>query len=180
MRSLSVVLVLCWPALLAGPVEKMYGLFGELRSGKPMSFQLSEAEINDYLKQSLVITPRPGVKSVTLKVFPQNYVSTFAVVDFDAIERWKPGTVPVLLRPVLSGTRSIWVDARFKAEAGLASFSIEKAYFQKIPLPAFAVEKMIQVVAARQPEHYDTGKPLPIPFGLKRVWTEGNTIRGVK
>lgn len=180
MRCLSFALVLCSLPVLAGPVEKMYGLFGQLRSGAPVSFQLTDVEINDYLKQSLVMTPRPGLKSVTFKIFPKNYISTFAVVDFDAIERWKPGTIPVLLRPVLSGTRSVWVDARFKAEGGLASFSIEKAYFQKIPLPAFVVEKMIQVVAARQPEHYDTSKPVPIPFGLKRVWTEGNTIRGVK
>jgi hypothetical protein len=72
-----------------------------------VAFRLNEGEINDYLKYSLKATPRPGLDSVTVKLFPNNYLSTFTIVDFDAVERWKPGTVPALLRPVLSGRKSI-------------------------------------------------------------------------
>jgi hypothetical protein len=158
--------------------QKMYSLFDNLRSKGPASFQLTDSEINDYLKYSLRATPRPGMDSVTVKVFPNNYLSTFSVVDFDAVERWKPGTIPVLLRPVLSGKKSIWVDFRFQANQGTANFSIEKAYFQQVRLPALFVEKIVQIVAARQPEHYDTSKPVPIPFQLQRVWTSGNVIYG--
>jgi hypothetical protein len=107
--------------------------------------------------------------AVTVKVFANNYISTFTVVDFDAIEQWRPGTVPVLLRPVLNGKKAIWLDIRFQANNGAAAFSVEKAYFQRIRLPAFFVEKMIHIVAARQPEKYNTSKRLPLPFGLKQV-----------
>jgi hypothetical protein len=100
------------------------------------------------------------------------------VIDFDAVERWKPGTVPTLLKPVLSGQKSIWVDIRFQADAGRATFSIEKAYFQNIRLPAIFVSHMVEAVAARQPEHYDTTKPLPLPFGLKKAWTSGHSVFG--
>jgi hypothetical protein len=48
---------------------------------------------------------------------------------------------------------------------------VEKAYYQDVRLPAFFVQKMIQIVAERQPEKYDTSKPLPLPFGLRRLWT---------
>jgi hypothetical protein len=111
-------------------------------------------------------------------VFAYNYISSFTVVDFDAIERWKPGTIPVLLRPVLKGQEAIWLDVRFQAENGTATFSVEKAYFQGIRLPAFFVEKMIQIVAARQPEKYDTSKPLPLPFGVKQVSTKEHLVTG--
>ena len=37
---------------------------------------------------------------------------------------------------------------------------------------------MIQIVAARQPEKYDTSKPMPIPFGLRKVWTTEQLIYG--
>jgi hypothetical protein len=37
---------------------------------------------------------------------------------------------------------------------------------------------MIQIVAARQPEKYDTSKPLPLPFGLRRIWTEEQLTAG--
>jgi len=143
-----------------------------------LSFQLAESEINEYMRFALRSTPRPGLESVSVKIFPYNYVSTFSVVDFDAVERWRPGTIPGLLRPVLSGKRTIWVDGRFQAKAGQVTFSIEKAYFAKIRLPAILVEKVVQIVAARQPEKYDTRKPIPLPFGLRQVWTEARLVRG--
>jgi len=37
---------------------------------------------------------------------------------------------------------------------------------------------MIEVVAARQPEHYDTTKPLPLPFGLRNIWTSDKLVAG--
>lgn len=161
-------------------VRKMLGLFERLRGSAPVSFALADTEISDYLKHSLLVTPRPGLQSCNVKIFAQNYVSTFTVIDFDAVERWKPGTVPVLLRPALNGKKSIWVDCRFGGANGKLTFAVEKAYFEGIRLPAVLVEKVIAIVAARQPEKFDTSKPVPIPFGLKSLWTEGNVIRGMK
>jgi hypothetical protein len=168
-------------------VAKFLGLFDQLRAAQAqkgkspaphVSFQLRDGEINDYLRYSLKTAPRPGLESVTVKVFPNNYISTFTVVDFDGVERWKPGTVPTLLRPVLNGRKSIWVDYRFRADQSMISFSVEKAYYQNIRLPAFFVEKVIRIVAARQPEKYDTSKPLPIPFELRQIWTAEHVIQG--
>jgi hypothetical protein len=167
-------------------VQKFLGIFQSLREAEAqpsatrrhVSFVLSDAEINDYMRNALRTTPRPGVDSVTVKIFPQNYVSTFTVVDFDAVERWKPGTIPGILRPVLHGKQSIWVDYRFATADSKITFSVEKAYYDKLRLPAFFVEKMIQIVAARQPEHYDTSKPLQLPFSLRQVWTERQIVKG--
>ncbi|MEK7404269.1 MAG: hypothetical protein AAB225_04105 [Acidobacteriota bacterium] len=161
-------------------VRKMLVLFDTLRQSstekRRFSIRLAEADINDYLRYSLRHTPRPGLDSLAIKVFPANYVSTFAVVDFDAVERWKPGTIPLLMRPVLSGKKSLWTDFRFKAQDGKLTFSVEKAYFQSIRLPAILVRKIIQIVAARQPEKYDTSRPVPLPHGLRQVWTREHLI----
>jgi hypothetical protein len=166
---------------------KFLGLFDQLRAAEiqnahgvnqHVSFRLSDAEITDYMRYSLHALPRPGLQSVTVKIFPANYISTYTVVDFDAVERWHPGTIPALLRPVLSGRKTIWVDYRIQARNSLLTFSVEKAYYQDIRLPAFFVDKMIGIVAARQPEKYDTSKPLPIPFGLRQIWTSDHIIQG--
>jgi hypothetical protein len=130
------------------------------------------------MRYALRTVPRPGVDSVTIKIFPQNYVSTFTVVDFDNVERWKPGTIPALLRPFLHGKQSIWVDYRFGAANSKIAFSVEKAYYDKIRLPAIFVERVIRILAARQPEHYDTSKPMPMPFGLRQAWTENHVVKG--
>ncbi len=186
---LALSLILCGlasaqtvPTGVPPAAAKMLALFARLRApqGGHGAFSLTENEIDDYLKYSLRQTPRPGLDAVTVKLFPSNYVSTFTVVDFDAVERWKPGTIPMLLRPVLSGRKSIWVDYRFHAWDGQATFSVEKAYFQNIRLPAVFVEKVIAIVAARQPEKYDTSKPVPLPFGLKKVWTHERLVQGEK
>jgi hypothetical protein len=168
------------PPQQSDSVREVMNLFQRLRSSAPSKSQIDEKTINDYLQYSLRAIPRPGLQSCKLKIFPQNYISTFSVVDFDAIERWKPGTIPALLQPVLNGKKSIWVDCRFSGANGQLTFSVQKAYFESIRLPAVLVERVIGIVAARQPEKFDTSKPVPIPFGLKSLWTEGNSILGIK
>src|SRR5262245_56140838 len=166
---------------------KILGLFDQLRSAEisrqagkhqHVAFQLTDNEIDEYMRYALKTSARPGIESVTVKLFPNNYISTFTLVDFDAVERWKPGTIPSVLRPVLSGKKSVWVDYRFQARDGQLTFSVEKAYYQQLRLPAFLVSKMIEIVAARQPEKYDTSKPLSLPFGLRQVWTSDHSVMG--
>jgi hypothetical protein len=81
------------------------------------------------------------------------------------VEKWKPGTIPGILRPVLNGKKSIWVDYRFEDDNGKMTFSVEKADYGGLRLPAFFVQEMIKIVAARQRKEYDTSKPMPPPFG---------------
>src|SRR5579871_785215 len=97
-------------------VNKFFGLFDQLRTAAASSshgpvqrvtFQLSDGEINEYMRYSLKATHRPGIDSVTVKVFDHNYISTFTMVNFDAVESWKPGTIPAVLRPVLNGKKSV-------------------------------------------------------------------------
>jgi hypothetical protein len=57
-------------------------------------------------------------------------------------------------------------------------FSVEKAYYQDVRIPAPAVEAMMKTLAARQPEHYDMNH-LMLPMGLRRMWTTGHTISGM-
>ncbi len=48
--------------------------------------------------------------------------------------------------------------------------------YGELRLPAFFVGKVIEIVAARQPEYYDTSKPLP--FGLRQAWTQNHIVKG--
>jgi len=166
---------------------KFLDLFERLRTAQEKSadgdhqqvaFQLSETEVNDYMRYALKTTPRPGLDSVTVKFFPKDYVSTFTRVDFDAVERWKPGTIPAVLRPILKGKKAIWIDCRIHVLDSKMTFTVEKARYEDMALPAFFVEKMIHIVAARQPEKYDTSKPLPLPFGLSKLAISEHLMKG--
>lgn len=163
-------------------VAKVARLFEQLneamQSKRPVRFQLTEAEVNEYLRYARTANQRPGLDRLTVKLFPGNYVSVFASIDFDMVEQAKPGTVPPVLRPVLSGKKELSVDFRLNAAGGVATFPVEKAYFERIPLPAFVVEQLIQVIGARQPEKYDTSKPVPLPFGLRNVAIGEKSLAG--
>ena len=159
-------------------VTKVLDLFDRLRAGTKTEFQLTEAEVNEYLVAALKRQPRPGLQSTQIKFFPNNYVTTYTLLDFGAVERWKPGTIPMLMRPVLTGRKTVWIDIRFHVAGGQLTYTVEKAYFEKIWLPAVVVQKVIAVVAARQPEHYDTTKPLPLPFGLRELRVGDKSMSG--
>lgn len=168
-------------------VTKVLTLFQDLNQAqidkssgkaKKVNFALTEAEVNEYLRHAKTVNPRPGLDNLNVQFYPNNYIATLATVDFDAVERFKPGTIPSLLRPVLNGKRAIQVDLRLVAQGGAATFTIEKAAFDSIRIPAFVVEKMIATVAARQKEQYDTTKPVPLPFGLQTIRTEQGKVSG--
>ena len=126
--------------------QKFLAMFQDFRDARAqrashpryVAFALSDGEINDYMRYALRTTPRPGLDSVTIKIFPQNYVSTFTVVDFDAIERWKPDTIPALLRPILRGKQSIWVDYRFAAANSKITFSVERRTTTSFGCPPYS------------------------------------------
>ena len=181
-RLLVVVFSVLGASAQPAAVQKVLRLFDDLSSAQTtkqkVRFQLTEAEVNEYLLHARTVNPRPGLDRLSVKFFAANYVSTLTVVDFDMVEKARPGTIPGLLQPVLNGKKEIWVDLRFKATGGVITFSVEKAYFESIRLPAFLVEKMINVVGSRQAEKFDTSKPVPLPFLLQSVVTGDKTMAG--
>src|SRR5579863_4521389 len=143
--ALSLLLTALAPAIPAATVDssapptaaRVLDLFDRLRAAHEkvasggrfqlVAFQLSEAEINDYLVYALKATPRPGLSSINVKVFGNDSISTTSDVDFDALEQWQPGTIPPLLRKVLKGKKTITVDFRIHADNSSMTFSVEKA-----------------------------------------------------
>jgi hypothetical protein len=190
MRGLILVLSFCFPlvppAVAGGPVERMLGFFDSLRqAGREQAAhravphveaRFADGEVNEYLAYSLKTAPRPGVKSIHIECADGNYIATTVVADLDALERWKPGTIPFALRWALSGIKTLRVDLRFRQPTDrLVGLSVEKAYYQDLRIPALVVQEMMRILAARQPEHYDTNH-LMLPMGLRRMWTTGHTI----
>jgi outer membrane protein OmpA-like peptidoglycan-associated protein len=135
---------------------------------QPVRFRLSDDEVNQYIRYSLLRTPRSGIDSVAVKFFPHNYVSTLTVIDFDALEHWSPGLVPGFLD--LNGKKALWIDVRFTVDHGTLGYKIEKVFYQNKPLPHMLAEKIIQVIGSRQPENAG-GQEMPVPFALQRIET---------
>lgn len=184
MILLHLLLLFAPPQDPSPETRKVIEIFKQLRSGsdpeRVVSFRLTEKEINSYLSYRLAHAPRPGVRASSVRILPANYFSTRTVIDFDAIEKWKPGAIPLLLRPILAGSRNISLDFRLNPKNGQAALVIEKAAFESLPIPAFLAQEIVALIAARQAERYDTSQPLPLPFGLKTVWTAEGVLMGTQ
>jgi hypothetical protein len=156
-----------------------YDRKGRNREAQQISFEIPEGEINDYLAYSLRILRRPGIETVTVKLLPHNEIRATAVIDFDAVGHWNPGTVPLRLQPTLSGKRAIYLEAQFEAHAGILNFTLQAAQdHEHKPIPKNVAESIFRSLGAQQPEQYDTSGPIPLPFGLQRVWTESQMLCG--
>ena len=148
-------------------------------SKQKMGFEIPERALNEYLAWSLRNRPRPGVDSMKVVLLPKNQMSTEAEIDFDAIQKWNPEILPALLRPLLKGKQTMKADVEFESSGGSCSFKLRttqgpdgKAIVNKI------METLLQALGSQQPESYDTAKPLPLPYGLKRIWTEKQLMCG--
>jgi len=171
------------------PVVHMLDLFAALwkydRSGRnraeqKISFEIPEAEVNDYLAYALKAAPRPGVESVAVKLLPHSEVLVTAVIDLDAVAGWNPDLAPVLRRRMLSGKRAeIHFDVQFETHDGILNFTLKDANGpEQKAIPKKVAETIIGSLASRQPERYDTARPMQLPFGLQRVWTDRQLLCG--
>jgi hypothetical protein len=148
-------------------------------AGQKLGFEIPEKALNDYIAYALTVRPRPGITAMTVSLLPNNQVSSDVEVDFDAVQKWDPTIFPELLRGLLAGRRTVHADVTFESKNGTYTFQLKdakgadgKAMMTKM------MSGVIQALGSRQPESYDTAKPIPLPFGLKRVWTGKQLLCG--
>jgi len=155
-----------------------YEMNGRKQTQK-IAFEIPEDEVNDYLTYSLRLVPRPGIERLAVRLLPQSGVRATAVIDFDAVERWKPGTIPLRLRPLLTGKNALQIDAQFESHNGTLNLELKDVFGpEQKPITKQVVEAIIRSIGAQQPEHYDTSRPIQLPFGIQRVWTEDHLFCG--
>jgi hypothetical protein len=148
-------------------------------AGRKVGFEIPERALNEYLAYTLRNRPRPGITSMTVTLLPKNQISSDVEIDFDAVQKWNPGIFPEALRGFLTGKRTVHTEVKFEVKNGAISFDLKdatgpdgKAILNKV------MTAVLQALGSRQPESYDTSKPIPLPFGLKRIWTDKQLICG--
>ena len=144
-----------------------------------LGFEIPERAVNEYLAYSLRNRPRPGISSITVTLLPNNELSGVIEIDFKAVTGWNPEILPENLRPLLQGKMALRVNARFESRNGSLTFVLKDVQGPDgKAIPTKVMTDLLQAIGSRQPESYDMAKPIPLPFGLKRVWTEKQSACG--
>jgi hypothetical protein len=155
-----------------------FDMNGRLATQK-IGFEMPERAVNDYLVFAVRTRPRPGFSAASVTLLPDNDVSADLTVDIDAVREWDPAAFPDALRPLLGGKRTVRLLGRFDSSGGTATVTVKdaqssdgKSFGQK------AAAWLVGVLGQHQPEAVDITKPIPLPFGLKRVWTRKQVLCG--
>ena len=144
-----------------------------------VTFEFTEAEINEYLAYSLRVKPRPGVNRLAVRFFPDNEISVLATIDFAGVRKWNEWLIPETLRSALSAPRPVHADIKFQASGGFGTFKLKNVSGpEDTIIPKTAMDWIIQAIAVHQPEWYDTTRAIPLPFRLQRIWTAKQSISG--
>jgi hypothetical protein len=148
-------------------------------AAQKIGFEIPERAVNEYLAYSLRNRPRPGISAITVTLLPKNDISAAIEIDFDSIKQWVPELLPEPLRPLLSGKRALQLNAHFESRNGTFTFTLKDVHGPDgKPLANKIMTDVLQSLGSHQPESYDAAKPISLPFGLKRVWTEKQAVFG--
>jgi hypothetical protein len=185
---------LCQPALPQAEspaksyaVESVLKVLGDLwdyhrnrqrRRGQEIGFEIPELVVNQYLAYSFKTKPRPGIKSAKVRLLPANELDLSLVLDLDAVKGWDPAAVPKKLGKVPLDNALFQVKCGFQIADNRLTYKIHSAVAGDEPISNAAFQRIAETVAARQPEQFDLTKPLPIPLGLRRLWTADKVLGG--
>lgn len=133
------------------------------------TIRLGEGDVNAYIQQAVKTKSRFGVNAVYVKFIGANYLGATTRIDFNKV-KVEDQSLPVrMVRSVLSGERQIYVEGFVNTLNGKGQFRLEKAYFGSLRLPVYFIEKVIHFLGSRQNPPIDTSKPVPLPYGLKKI-----------
>jgi hypothetical protein len=148
-------------------------------AARKIGFEIPERAVNEYLAYSLRNRPRPGISAMTVTLLPKNDISATIEIDFSSVKQWAPELLPEPLRPLLTGKQALQLNAHFEAKNGSFIFTVKDVHGPDgKPVANKLMTDLLQSLGSHQPESYDAARPITLPFGLKRVWTEKQAVFG--
>lgn len=168
---------------VTSPVLQTLGDLWEYEhAGKPpsrhLSFEFPESYINLYLSTSLKLKPRPGLSSLTLELLPGNRIIATAGVDVRRLLSEDPTTILPKFRSQLMSAGALKAEFSFHVESGLLTFAVKPLASGGIDVPNSVMERIVRCLASIQPERLDISKPIPLPWGMKNLFTRAKLLGG--
>ena len=144
-----------------------------------VGFELPESAVNDYIAYVLRTRPRPGIRALHASLLPKNEIAFDAEIDLDAIAQWNSLIPAEMLKKLFQGKVTVRLNVGFEVTGGMVKLIWkDPAEPQANAIPASVMPMLLQIIGAHQPEAFDISKPIPLPFGLQRIWTDKQSLGG--
>jgi hypothetical protein len=152
----------------------MYQEDGRPAASRQIGFQLPEGVLNSYLAASLSTNPRPMITSMQVHLLSGNRCMVDAKINFTELRPKEPSLFSGI---EFRGSKSVRAEFHFSVSSGYLIFQA-KPLNSEVPISHRLLIAMIRHIAANQPEKVDTTRKIPVPFGLRKLWTEDGKLCG--
>jgi hypothetical protein len=143
------------------------------RSGRTVTFDFSEDLINAYVKTLILTGNRRGASSASVSFQGDGGVALALTVDLAQLKEWDEALCEAASK---AKSPTIQVVFRFKRQEGRPAVYLASVSKTKDGLSPELAKSVLQVVASHQPEHFNLGAPIVVPFGLRTVRVSPRSI----
>ncbi|HTI36898.1 MAG TPA: hypothetical protein VL484_04995 [Vicinamibacterales bacterium] len=148
--------------------------FAAARSAKAQSTELTDVEVNSYLRYSAGAQVPVGMTEPTLNALGNGRVAGRAIVDLDAVRHQKQRgwTDPL---GYLSGKVPVTASGTLTTSNGTGQFALESAEISGVTVPKFVLQELLSYYSRtpETPNGIDMDAPFQLPARIKSI-TVGN------
>jgi len=155
----------------------VYEEHGRPSTSAKIGFQLPENILNLYLAASLASRPRPMIDSMHVRLLPENRCIVDAKINLDTLHGRNAELFTRSERRRFTGSKLLQAEFHFSLRSGSLVFSAKPLKGEVTPSQSLLM-KIIRVIALNQPEEIDATRKIPVPFGLRKLWTMEGVLCG--
>lgn len=145
-------------------------------TGQPFgSIQISESELNSYVRYDLEPEFPPGVSNVRLQLEPGRPQGT-TQVDFDKLKGGMKSPPNPLISYLLRGVHTIGVQGTLSASNGMGQFHLETVTLDGTVLPQPIVEFLIDHYLNVRYPNVAIDRPFALGFGIEKLEVQSGSV----
>lgn len=136
----------------------------------PRSTQLTDSEVNSYLRFHAASQIPVGIVDPTLSALGEGRVSGQAIVDLDAVRKQKQRG---WLDPMgyLTGRMPLIASGRLSTKDGVGRFEFESAEISGVPIPKTVLQELLSYYSRsdEQPAGINMDAPFELPARIREI-----------
>jgi hypothetical protein len=146
--------------------------FGNTRPARatPLTTQLTDAEVNAYLRYNAGQQIPVGVVDPTINGLGEGRVSGRVIVDLDAVrtQKTRAWTDPL---GYLTGRMPLTALGRLTAKDGVGKFELESAEISGVPIPKTVVQELLSYYSrtSENPDGINMDDPFELPSRIREI-----------
>jgi hypothetical protein len=143
---------------------------GEQKSERPRETQVTEGEVNSYLRFSAGDQVPTGVTDPTITIRGAGKLHGYAVVDLDVVRR-KNGGGWFDPRSYLTGRLPVTATGMLETHQGKGKFTLEAATVSGVPIPKSFLQELLSYYSRSgdYPNGINMDDPFELPAAIQRI-----------